>query len=178
MDPVEKTAFTFWRRKRYLVITAFGTFVVGLATGGVSLYVFYKFRSAQILPTVVHDNTGKYIYVPKESQRPEMPRAIERFSTRVEKFRPEIFRPANLLQSTVDPLWRRQLIEEMTLHQWTDSEAYRISQKAFASPEIMVAIARSQNFNPKLLFKPPRLKQVYLKPRHVRSTFLVFAGTS
>ena len=169
MDPVQKTAFSFWRRKRYLVITAFGTFVVGLATGGTSLYVFYKFRSAEILPATVHDTTGKYIYVNKDLQRPEIPRAI---SVRVEKFRPEIFRPTSLLQSTVDPLWRRQLIHEMTVHQWTDSEAYRISQKAFATPEIMVAIARSQNFNPKLLFKPARLMKIYLKLRHVRNYFV------
>lgn len=63
-----------------------------------------------------------------------------------------------------DPLFRRQIIDEMTRHQWLDWQAYQIAQKAFADPKLMVAIARSEVFNPKLLFKPAKLQAGCLQP--------------
>ncbi|OWA49779.1 Protein SERAC1 [Hypsibius exemplaris] len=167
MAAPKPAGFSLWKRKRYLVVAGAGALFVGLAAGGCALYVLFKFRRAEILPASVHDKTSRYIYISSRDSSDLSRKDIQdRIPVRVEKYFPELFRPANLLRASAmsDPQFRRQIIDEMTRHQWLDWEAYQIAQKAFADPKLMVAIARSQIFNPKLLFKPAKLRRVYLEP--------------
>lgn len=156
----EGASFSFWRRRRYLVIAGVGSFFVGIATGSFSLYIVHKLHHTDIVPPTVHDSRGKYIYVNRNVVNKQVQ---DKIPVRVEKFVPELFHPPNIIGSVfLDPKRRGQILDELTRRQWTGSDAYQIAQKAFADPKVMISLARTLSFNPDLLFRPARLREKYL----------------
>ncbi|XP_055333672.1 protein SERAC1-like [Paramacrobiotus metropolitanus] len=150
---------TFWTRRRYFVIAGVGSFFVGIATGSCTLYVIQKWRRTEI-PSVTLDGREKYIYI----ERNKSTQIQDRIPIRIDKFVPDLFNASNLVRAVLlDEERRGRIIDDLARRSWMAFEAYQIAQKAFAYPKLMISLARAENFNPDLLFRPGKLKDQFLR---------------